>query len=48
MSKKMIIKIHSSTIDVEILCIDREDVRNVVSLKFIRRIKDRIDLSILF
>ena len=48
MSEKVIIKIHFPTIDIEILYINKKDVRNIVSLEFIKYIKDRIDLSISF
>ena len=48
MSKKMIIKIHFPIINIGILYINKEDIRNIVSLEFIKRIKDYINLSILF
>jgi hypothetical protein len=41
-------KVYPLTTSAGVLCINEEGVRDVISLKFIRRIKDRINLLIPF
>jgi hypothetical protein len=48
MSEEVVIKVYSPTTDAEVLYINREGVRGIVLLEFIRRIKDYISLLILF
>jgi hypothetical protein len=43
---EIIIKIYLPIIGVRVLCIDRRRARGVLPLKFMKRIKDRIRLSI--
>jgi hypothetical protein len=46
--KEVIMKIYFLISEAEVLCIDERGVRNILLLKFIKRIQDRINLPILF
>jgi hypothetical protein len=48
MSEEVVIKIHPLTTNAEVLYINREGIRSIMLLEFIRRIKDYISLLILF
>ena len=47
-SEKIIIKVYSLTINIGVLYINRGGIRSIMLLEFIRRIKDYINLLILF
>ena len=48
MLKEMIIKIHSLIINIKILYINKEDIRDIILLEFMKYIKDYINLLVLF
>jgi hypothetical protein len=48
MPKEVVVKVYLLTFEAEVLYIDKEDIRSVLPLGLIKRIRDRINLPISF